>query len=180
MRAWIYLSTLLLLTAVGCVAVPPSTPALPSANAALQAILMDCWGVSQLKELDGTRLDHTRAFECARPRLLEMTRTYADAAEPHRLLAWGYYFALQDEDAARAEYERAAEIYRAQGHPTEEAEMLVQLASIAFKYDRARGCAILQNAAQIDASNSRAAQLLRNFGCLATPTPPAPPGTTNG
>lgn len=181
MRAWIFvLALFFLLTTVGCIAAPPSTSVPPSASAALQAILMDCWGASQLKELDGTRLDHTRAFECARPRLLTMTRTYPDAAEPHRLLAWGYYFALQNEDAARAEYERAAEIYRAQSRPVEEAEMLVQLASIAFKYDRSRGCAILQNAAQIDASNPRAAQLLRNFGCLATPSPASTPGTTNG
>ena len=155
-------------------------PAPPPAAVVLQTILGDCWGTTQLRDLDGTRLDHTRAFECARPRLLEMTRAYPGSAEPHRLLAWGYYFALQDEDAARAEYERAAEIYRVGGRQPEQAEMLVQLASLAFKHDRLRGCTLLQTAAQMDGANARAAQLLRNFGCLATPPPLAAPNTPTG
>jgi hypothetical protein len=87
------------------------------------------------------------------------------------LLGWGYYFSLGDEDAARAEYERAAEIYHAVGRADQQAEMLVQLASLAFKHDRLRGCALLQNAVQMDPSNARAAQLLRNFDCLTTPVP---------
>jgi hypothetical protein len=128
--------------------------------------------VAQLSDLDGTRADHTRAFECARVRLLQMARAYPDAAEPHRLLAWGYYYALQNEDAARAEYERAADIYRAHGHAPEQAEMLIQLAGLAFKYDRTRGCALLLQAALMDAANRRASQLLRNFGCLAPSNPP--------
>lgn len=156
---------------------PPSPP--PAAGVVLQQILNDCWGVTRLKELDGTRPDHTRAFECARTRLLQMTRTYPDAAEPHRLLAWGYYFAIQDEDAARAEYERAAQIYGTHARQPEQAEMLVQLASLAFKHDRGRGCALLQQALALDAGNARAAQLLRNFGCLVAPTPPPTP-TTSG
>jgi hypothetical protein len=171
---------LLLLQGIACTPLLAPTPSPPAAGAVLQSILADCWGVSQLRELDGTRLDHTRAFECARPRLLQMTRAFPDAAEPHRLLAWGYYFALQDEDAARAEYERAAEIYRAGGRPAEQAEMLVQLASLAFKYDRVRGCSLLQAAAAMDASNARAAQLLRNFGCLATPIPFDTPTPSSG
>lgn len=171
---------LLLCAVAACTPTVAPTPLPPASGAVLQTILTDCWGANQLKDLDGTRRDHTRAFECARPRLLQMTRTYPDAAEPHRLLAWGYYFALQDEDAARAEYERAAEIYRAGGRQPEHAEMLVQLASIALKYDRTRGCALLQTAAQMDSSNARAAQLLRNFGCLATPTPLATPNSTSG
>lgn len=157
---------------------PP--PAHPTAGVTLETILADCWGLAQLRELDGTRLDHTRAFECARPRLLQMTRAFPDVAEPHRLLAWGYYFALKDEDAARAEYERAAEIYRAGSRSTEEAEMLVQLASLTFKYDRQRGCSLLQSAAQMDTANTRAAQLLRNFGCLVTPSPLATPSPIVG
>ena len=151
----------------------PTPP--PASGVVLQQILTDCWGVPQLKDLDGTRPDHTHAFECARPRLLEMARQYPDAAEPHRLLAWGYYFALQDEDAARAEYQRAAQIYGERTRPNEQAEMLVQLANLAFKYDQASGCDLLRQALTIDASNERAMQLLRNFGCLmpapATATP---------
>lgn len=162
---------LVLVVHTACAPTPEPTPTPPTANITLEAILSDCWGLSQLRELDGTRLDHTRAFECARPRLLQMTRAFPDAAEPHRLLAWGYYFALQDEDAARAEYERAAEIYRAAAQTTQEAEMLVQLASLAFKYDRQRGCGLLHTASQMDAANTRASQLLRNFGCLSTPIP---------
>lgn len=149
-------------------------PVPPAAGVVLQQILSDCWGVTQLKELDGTRADHTRAFECARPRLLEMTRTYPDAAEPHRLLAWGYYFAHQDEDAARAEYERAAQLYGARARPIEQAEMFVQLASIALKYDQTSGCELLLQALALDTTNERAAQLLRNFGCLI----PAPGNAT--
>lgn len=153
-----------------CAADTPTPTPVPAAGVVLQQILTDCWGVTQLKDLDGTRSDHTRAFSCARPRLLEMTRIYPEAAEPHRLLAWGYYFALQDEDAARAEYQRAAQIYGERGRATEQSEMLVQLASIALKYDQTRGCALLLEALALDTQNERAAQLLRNFGCLL-PTP---------
>ena len=164
-------------TACAAATATPTPP--PPASAVLQQILTDCWGVTQLKELDGTRPDHTRAFECARPRLLEMTRMYPDAPEPHRLLAWGYYFALQDEDAARAEYERAAQIYGARTHPAEQAEMLVQLASLALKYDQTSGCDLLLQALALDTNNTRAAQLLRNFGCLL-PTPALTPTATDG
>lgn len=168
------------LSVAGCARAAPTPSATVTPATVLQKILGDCWGASQLKELDGTRPDQTRAFECARPRLLQMTREFPDAAEPHRLLAWGYYFALQDEDAARAEYERAAEIYGATGRTAERAEMLVQLASLALKYDQGRGCDLLGQAAAMDPSNARAAQLLRNFACLATPTPGATPGATSG
>lgn len=141
----------------------------------MQQILTECWGVTQLKDLDGTRPDHTRAFECARPQLLEMARQYPDAAEPHRLLAWGYYFAMQDEDAARAEYQRAAQIYGERARPTEQAEMLVQLANLAFKYDQTSGCDLLKQALAIDANNERAVQLRRNFNCMTQPSPTATP-----
>ncbi len=157
---------------------PAPTP-LPTAETILQQILSDCWGVSQLRALDGTRPDHTRAFECARVRLLDLARQYPNAAEPHRLLAWGYYFALQDENAARAEYERAAQIYGANARPLEQAEMLVQLANFAFKYDPTRGCALLRQALALDATNARATQLLRNFGCPA-PTPVTTPTAVAG
>jgi hypothetical protein len=150
---------------------PAVTPtAAPAAGVVLSQILTDCWGVSQLRELDGTRADHTRAFECARQRLLRMTRDYPDAAEPHRLLAWGYYFALDDEDAARAEYERAAEIYATRGRAPEQAEVIVQLANLAFRHDRGRGCGLLADALRVDPANARAAQLSRNFACPASPT----------
>lgn len=172
---------LLLILLSACAAPAAVTPApAPAAGVILQQILTDCWGVTQLKDLDGTRADHTRAFECARQRLLRMTRDYPDAAEPHRLLAWGYYFALKDEAAAKAEYERAAEIYAARGRRPEQAEMLVQLANLAFRYDRARGCQLLTQAASIDDANTRAAQLLRNFACLAPSTPAASPTPQNG
>lgn len=176
MRVFLFVAVLLL----GCATAAIPTPPPPTADTVLQSILNDCWGLTQLRQLDGTRLDHTRAFECARPRLLEMTRNFPDAAEPHRLLGWGYYFALQDEDAARAEYERAAEIYRASGRQTEQAEMLVQLASLAFKYDRLQGCTLLQTATQMDTTNARAVQLLRNFGCLPTPAPLSTPNAPTG
>jgi hypothetical protein len=172
------LSGIVLLVNVACAAAEPITPALPASGIVLQQILADCWGVTQLKELDGTRPEHTRGFECARPRLLQMARTYPDAAESHRLLAWGYYFALQDEDAARAEYERAAQIYEKNAHPTEQSEMLVQIASIALKYDFTRGCTLLTRALSLDTTNARASQLLHNFGCPELP--PATPSATSG
>lgn len=163
--------------AAGCSGAPMATPTpAPAAGVVLQKILNDCWGATQLKDLDGTRADHTGAFECARPRLLRMTRDYADAAEPHRLLAWGYYYALKDEAAAQAEYERAAAIYEAHGRRAEQSEMLVQLANLAFRYDRSRGCELLAQASAVDAENGRAAQLLRNFGCII----PITPGGTGG
>lgn len=163
----------------GCAGETATPTPVPSSGIVLEQILSDCWGVTQLKDLDGTRPDHTRAFECARQRLLEMARRYPDAAESHRLLAWGYYFTLQDENAARAEYERAAQIYGEQARPIEQAEMYVQLASLAFKYDQTRGCALLLQALALDTANARATQLLRNFGCLV-PTPAATPSTVPG
>lgn len=165
----------LILSAAACASAPPSPASPPTSAKVLQNILGDCWGVAALKDLDGTRAEHTGAFECARTRLLQMARAYPDAAEPHRLLAWGYYFALKDEDAARAEYERAAEIYAAQGRTSEQAEMLVQLASLALKYDRSRGCDLLQEAVTTDPKNARAAQLIHNFACVSATVPPATP-----
>ncbi|MDL1897650.1 hypothetical protein FBQ82_15420 [Anaerolineae bacterium CFX7] len=169
----------LLGVSASCAAEMPAPTPLPTAGTILEQILADCWNVKQLRELDGTRPDHTRAFECARVRLLALARQYPDAAESHRLLAWGYYFTLQDENAARAEYERAAQIYGAQGRALEQAEMLVQLASLAFKYDQTRGCALLLQALALDTTNVRAAQLLRNFGCLV-PTPVTTPTAAAG
>ncbi len=160
---------LFLVSACAPGATPTPTP-LPAAGVVLQEILTDCWGVTQLKDLDGTRPDHVRAFECARPRVLDLARRYPDAAEPHRLLAWGYLYALQDEDAAQAEYERAAEIYQQRGRASEHSEMLIRLAMLALQHDRARGCTLLRQAATADATSDRAAMLLQNFACF-TPTP---------
>lgn len=162
------LFALLVLCVAGCAAAPTPAPTPPPASSAvLQSILTDCWGVGQLKDLDGTRPEQLRRFECARPRLLSMAREYPDAAESHRLLAWGYYYALKDELAANAEYERAAEIYGQVGHTAEQSEMFVQLASLAFKYDRSRGCTLLARAHALDPTNARADQLLHNFDCPA-------------
>jgi hypothetical protein len=164
----IALCAAILTTACAASATPTATPA-PAAGVVLQQILTDCWGVTQLKELDGTRADHTRAFECARTRLLSMTREYPDAAEPHRLLAWGYLYALEDEAAAVAEYERAAEIYQQHDRRSDQSEMLVRLAMLAVQYDRLRGCKLLNQAATTDPQNTRAPVLLQNFGCTGTP-----------
>jgi hypothetical protein len=154
----------LLSVACGASATPTPTPA-PAAGVVLQQILTDCWGVTQLKDLDGTRPDHVRAFECARTRLLTMAQDYPDAAEPHRLLAWGYLYALDDEAAAQAEYERAAEIYEARNRPQDQSEMLIRLAMLAVPHDLDRGCELLKQATEVDAENVRAPQLLQNFAC---------------
>lgn len=166
--------------ACGPSATPTPTPA-PAAGVVLQQILTDCWGVTQLRELDGTRPDHVRAFECARTRLLTMAHDYPNAAEPHRLLAWGYLYALDDEAAAQAEYERAAEIYEARNRPQDQSEMLIRLAMLAVPHDLDRGCELLKQAAEVDAENVRAPQLLQNFACstqsASAPTFTVTPGT---
>lgn len=177
-RLWFIPAILVVIGGVACGSATVSPTPVPAAGVVLTQILNDCWGVSRLQDLDGTRADHTRAFECARARLLAMTRAFPEAAEPHRLLAWGYYFALADENAARAEYERAAAIYAARGHGPEQSEMLVQLASLAFKYDLTRGCSLLDQALAVDSANARATQLRRNFACGGRATPlPTPTGT---
>ncbi len=168
------LAMLLLAAACNSGVTPTPTPA-PAAGVVLTKILGDCWGVKEFKELDGTRPDHTRAFECARKRLLEMAQQYPEAAEPHRVLAWGFLYALKDEAAAQAEYERAAEIYAQQDHPVEQADVLVRIAvQLTMQYDRRSGCDLLTQAAALDPQNSRILVLLRNFDCISpTVVPPA-------
>ncbi len=154
---------------------PPPPTAAPAAGVVLQKILNDCWGVTQIKDLDGNRKDHTDAFGCAKPRLLKMAWDYPDAAEPHRVLAWGYLYAMNDNAAAQAEYERAAEIYGKQGKTTDQADILVRIAQLAIQYDRQSGCNFLQQAATLDAQNERIKTLLQNFECI--PRPAAPTAT---
>jgi hypothetical protein len=169
------LAALVLTAACNSGVTPTPTPA-PAAGVVLFKILGDCWGVKELKDLDGTRPDHVRAFECARRRLLEMGEQYPEAAEPHRVLAWGYLYALKDEAAAQAEYERAAEIYAQQGHPVEQADILVRIAvQLTMQHDRRSGCNLLSQAAGLDPANSRVPVLLRNFDCI--PRTVIPPTT---
>lgn len=166
----------LLFMAVACASAVTSTPTpVPAAGVVLTKILGDCWGLKEFKQLDGTRPDHTRAFECARKRLLDMAQQYPEAAEPHRVLAWGYLYALKDEAAAQAEYERAAEIYARQNQPVEQADVLVRIAlQFTMQYDRRSGCDLLTQAAALDPENSRIPVLLRNFECISpTVVPPA-------
>ncbi len=176
----LYSVLLLALVLVACASpqTPTPTPA-PAAGVVLQKILNDCWGVTQIKELDGNRADHKNAFACARARLLQMALDYPDAAEPHRVLAWGYFYVLQDEAAAQAEYELAAEIYARQGRTADQADVLVRIAQLAIQYDRRSGCDFLRRAAELDAQNTRITTLLQNFECiprtsvpLQTPTLP--------
>jgi hypothetical protein len=160
------LAALVLAVACGPSSTPTPTPA-PAAGAVLQRILGDCWGVAEYKDLDGTRPDHVRGFECARTRLLEMARLYPEAAESHRILAWGFLFADKDEAAAQAEYERAAQIYASQGHTVEEADILVRIAvQITMQDDQQSGCTLLKRAATLDPQNLRIPVFLRNFDCV--------------
>lgn len=186
---WVHgltLAAVLVVAACGPGVTPPPTPA-PAAGAVLQKILGDCWGVSAFGDLDGTRPDHVRGFECARTRLLDMARQYPEAAEPHRILAWGFLYADKDEAAAQAEYERAADIYAAQGHPVEQADILVRIAvQLTMQHDRQTGCDMLKQAAVLDPQNTRASFFLRNFGCVAitsvpsaTQSPALPTSTTS-
>jgi hypothetical protein len=157
-----------LVLAVGCSssATPTPTPA-PAAGAVLQRILGDCWGVTEYKDLDGTRPDHVRGFECARTRLLGMAQLYPEAAESHRILAWGFLYADKDEAAAQAEYQRAAQIYAAQGNTVDEADILVRIAvQITMQHDQQTGCNLLEQAAKLDPQNSRVPIFLRNFECI--------------
>ncbi len=166
---------LVLALAAACAPKATQTPTLaPAAGVVLQKILNECWGVFQIKELDGTRADQVKAFECARLRLLDMARVYPNTAEPHRVLAWGYLYALKDETAAQAEYERAADIYAAQGRTTDQAEMLVRIAvQMTMTHDQRRGCVLLEQAAELDPKNARISTLRQNFNCIPRATSPA-------
>ena len=168
------LAALLSMTACAPNVTPTATPA-PAAGAVLQRILGDCWGVAEFKDLDGTRPDHVRGFECARTRLLEMARQYPEAAESHRILAWGFLYADKDEAAALAEYERAAQIYAEQGHVADEADILMRIAvQLTMQHDQQSGCNLLKQAATLDPQNSRVPVFLRNFNCVqVTEVPPA-------
>ena len=88
----------------------------------------------------------------------------------------GKIVAKEDEAAAQAEYERAAEIYAQQGHPVEQADILVRIAvQLTMQYDRRSGCNLLGQAAGLDPANSRIPILLRNFDCI--PRTVIPPTT---
>ncbi len=169
---------LALLEACTTTATPTPTPA-PAAGAVLQKILGDCWGVTQIKDLDANRPDHVKAFECARTRLLQMAQVYPDVPEPHRVLAWGYLYALEDEAVAQAELERAAQIYAEQGRTAEQADMLTRIAvQLTMPHDQRRGCALLQQAGQVDPQNTRIPTLLQNFNCVPRSTISAPSAST--
>jgi len=168
---------LLGLSACAPAASPTPTPA-PAAGVVLQKILNDCWGVNQIKDLDGNSADQVRAFECARIRLLAMAQIYPDAAEPHRVLAWGYLYGLKDYATAQAEYERAAAIYAQQGQTTDEADMLFQVSQLTMPYDQLRGCDLMQQAAKLDPQSARIPVLLQNFNCVPRATIVATPGVT--
>ncbi len=163
---------LVLLSACDSTAVRSPTPA-PAAGVILQKILNDCWGVTQMQDLDGNRADHKNAFECARVRLLELSRDYPDAAEPHRVLAWGYLYALQNDEAAEAEYQRAADIYARQGRLADQADILIRIGQLAIQEDRRTGCNFLRQAAQLDPQNTRTTLLLQNFDCIPRTLTPA-------
>ncbi len=179
------LALLALLTLAACEArpVPTPTPA-PVPGAVLQKILNDCWGVTQIKDLDGNRADHVKAFECARGRLLQMAQVYPGVAETHRVLAWGYLYSLKDEGIALAEYERAAEIYASQGDAADQADILVRIAvQLTMPHDTRGGCNLLQQAAGVDPQNARIPVLLQNFNCVpraTIPSGPAPASTPSG
>ncbi len=165
-----------LLGLAACAPAKRSTPTpAPAAGVVLQKILNDCWGVNQIKDLDGNRADQVRAFECARIRLLAMAQAYPDAAEPHRVLAWGYLYGLKDEATAMAEYERAAEIYAQQGQATAQADMLFQISQLTMPHDQRGGCTLLQQAATLDPQNARIPVLLQNFNCVPRATLGATP-----
>ncbi len=183
------LSLALAVVAAACgTAAPRPTPTPPlAAEAVLQKILNDCWGVSRIQDLDGNRADHVKAFECARPRLLLMGQTYAQAAEPHRVLAWGYLYALKDDQAAEAELERAAQIYARLGQTADQADMLVRIAiQLTMPTDARRGCSLLAQAAGLDPQDASITTYLQNFNCIPRTTPvpvpgtPAPAGTATG
>ncbi|MGB8648530.1 MAG: hypothetical protein WCF84_25060 [Anaerolineae bacterium] len=182
MRICLYGAALLALALLAaCTAETATTPTPgPAAGVVLQKILNDCWGVSQIKDLDGNRADHKAAFECARPRLLELSRDYPEAAEPHRVLAWGYLYAQEDDGAAEAEYERAAAIYAKQGRAADQADILIRIGQLVIQHDQRSGCDFLRQAAQLDPQNTRITTLLQNFECIprtVLPERPPTPGT---
>ncbi len=176
-KRWLVLTLVLAVTLAACGTNPaptisPGTPP-PEASAAFQKILADCWGVAQMKEIDAKKEEHIKAFDCARERLLGLARDYPNFAETHRVLGWGYFYKNQDTAAARAEYQRAADIYRAQGKKADEADMYRRLALLYMSpTDTTRGCELLVQSLALDPQNSLTQQALATYFCLATPTPP--------
>ncbi len=177
---WFALWLVLLLGLAACGGSPRASPTIsPAPLAVLNKILNDCWGVSQIQDLDGTRSDQTGAFECARGRLLQMAQAYPDLAESHRVLAWGYLYSLKDEAAAQAELERAAQIYAEQGNRADQADMVVRIAvQLTMPHDQPGGCLLLTRAAGIDPDDARIPVLLQNFNCVPRTNPPPLPSAT--
>lgn len=153
--------------------IPPGTPP-PEASATFQKILADCWGVADMKEIDSKKPAHLIAFDCARERLLKLGQDYPNFAEAHRVLGWGYNFKNHDEAAARAEYQRAAEIYHTQGKTVDEADMYRRLGLLYMSpTDTTRGCQLFLRSLSLDPQNGETQKDIQSFFCLGTPTPTA-------
>jgi hypothetical protein len=170
---------------------PPSIPAgtpPPEANARFNKILSDCWHVAEMKEIDINNPAHVPLFDCARDPLLALARDYGNFPEPHRVLAWGYYYRNHDESAARLEYQRALDIYHAQGKTVEEADMYRRLGLLYMTpNDQSEGCRLLLKSQALDPTITTTLQAIEAYSCNQTATPanratvPAPgPNPTAG
>jgi tetratricopeptide (TPR) repeat protein len=151
--------------------IPPGTPP-PEAYARFQKILAECWGVAQMKDIDANNPLHIPAFDCARDPLLKLAQDYQNFPETHRVLGWGYYYKNRDEAAARAEYQRALDIYHAQARTAEEADMYRRLGLLYMTpTDQTAGCKLLLRSQALDPTLTVTLQALQAYSCLQTATP---------
>jgi hypothetical protein len=143
----------------------PSEIGNSAADAALVAVLQRCWGVAEIRLLNGNLAAHRNNFECARASLLAIVQNYPAYPLVHRVLAWGYFYKDQNQQKAIAEYRTAVNLYKQQGNKVGESEARMRLALLIIGSNQTQGCAELALAANLDPTNDRAADYYSAFRC---------------
>lgn len=136
-----------------------------AADAALVAILRQCWNISDTRLLNGNNPAHRNAFDCARSPLLGMVKTYPSYPLVHRVLAWGYFYKDNNSANAIAEYRAAVTLYKAQSNKSGESEARMRLALLLVSSSQSQGCAELALAGNVDPTNDRAIDYYNAFDC---------------
>jgi hypothetical protein len=136
-----------------------------AADAALVAVLQNCWHVSDPRLLNGNLAAHRDAFNCARAPLANVAQTYPTFALVHRVIAWGYYYKDNDIPNAVQEYTKAATLYHQDGDRVGESEARMRLGLLLVSNNRSQACGEFAQAGNLDPTNDRAITYYNSYAC---------------
>ncbi len=146
----------------------PSEVGHTTADAALVAILQQCWHVSDPHQLNGQNTAHVQAYDCARGLLASVAQNYPSYALVHRVIAWGYFYKDNSISKAIQEYATAATLYHQGGDRTGESEARMRLGLLLVATSHSQACSELAQAGNLDATNDRAVTYYNAYGCGTT------------